>query len=376
MPDTTEEAPPEYGADTIRVDPLARPPDYINKEALPDIFKPESDAQVRVHGPAFCELDRGSVGSHSTRRSDERRRGASASGKNRGRPRHKRKRCIWPALVVLLFLCVGVPLIVHYTKRDKGDIFAYDQALPSTSLAVTTASFTNEDQFYLNFFQLAEGSLQVAMYMKKSWKVFTAASDARIGSGIAHIVKEQTSQMMSTSLFYVSAGKLRERRSSNGPGGWGSVTAGEESWSLIDPKAKPVSIDDMELAAGYSALDNEFDNGTAICPGATEGTAWVFYRPDDNSSLVQEWVWDGTADKWHAGSTFEGIMSGSSLVTLVTPPFPQTRPIPTMRWLYGLGEDGRLLEWYCRDCCVNTTGLWQKSMSPNECLTIVQRDDF
>lgn len=199
--------------------------------------------------------------------------------------------------------------------------------------------------------------------MKKGWKVFTVASDAKIGTGMAHIIKEQTSQSIATSLSYVSTRSLREWRSSIGPGGWGSVTAGEESWTPIDPTAKPVSINDMELAAGYSALDNELEDSTSICPGATRETAWVFYRPDDNSSQVQEWVWDAAADQWHAGSTFEGIMSGSSFVTLVTPPFPQTRPIPTMRWLFGLGADGRLLEWYCHDCCVNTTGLWQKSTS-------------
>lgn len=360
MLDTTEEAPPEYGADTIKVDPLACPPEYINKEALPDKIKGEHDLQLRVHGPALHDLDGGTGGRPYSRRSNRRGDGG-LTRTHKGRPNYKRKRWIWPALLVFLFLCVGVPLIVHYSKREKEDSFAYDQALPSSSLAVTTGSFNNEDQLYFNFFQLAEGSLQCALYMKKSWNVCTVASDAKIGTGIAHVIKEQTSQFMSTSLFYVSAGTLRERRSSNGPGGWDSVTVGEESWTSIDPKAKPMSSSDMQLAAGYSALDNEFESGTAICPGAAQGTAWVFYRPDDNSSLVQEWVWDGAADQWHAGSTFEGIVSGSSLVTLVTSPFPQTRPIPTMRWLYGIGEDGRLLEWYCRDCCVNTTGLWQKS---------------
>ena len=254
MPDPTEEAPPEYGADTIRVDPLTRPPKYINMEAPPEKIKAEHDLQLRIHGPALHDLDGCTGGSHYCRRSDRGDGGLTRTHK--GRPIYKRKRCTWPALLVFLFLCVGLPLIVHYSKREKEDSFAYDQALTSSSLAVTTGSFNNEDQLYFNFFQLAEGSLQFALYMKKSWKVCTVDSDAKIGTGIAHVIKEQTSQFMSTSLFYVSARTLRERRSSNGPGGWGSVTAGEESWTSIDPKAKPVSSNDMELAAGYSALDN------------------------------------------------------------------------------------------------------------------------
>ena len=114
-----------------------------------------------------------------------------------------------PGTLVLLFPSLGLPLIVHCTKRDREDSSAYDQAHPTTSPAVTTASVHNEVEVYLSFFQLAEGSLQFAPYMKKSWKLFSLASNAKLGTGIAHIIKEQSSQFMSTALFYVSAGHCR-----------------------------------------------------------------------------------------------------------------------------------------------------------------------
>lgn len=80
------------------------------------------------------------------------RRDGGLTRTHKRRPNYKRKKCMWPALLVFFLVCVGVPLIVHTTKRDRGDSFTYDQVLPGTSPAVTTASFNHDDQFYLNFF--------------------------------------------------------------------------------------------------------------------------------------------------------------------------------------------------------------------------------
>lgn len=56
-----------------------------------------------------------------------------------------------------------------------------------------------------------------------------------------------------------------------------------------------------------------------------EGTAWLFYRPANNASLVQEWNWDAATNPWSRGSSFEGIATGSSIFTLVTPQWSASR---------------------------------------------------
>ena len=240
--------------------------------------------------------------------------------------------------------------------------------LPETKLAITIVSLPTFYEYYVDhkevsmaFYQSSNGSIQMTLEITKdNYQVSLVADGTLNGSGLSHLSKTpasgSTPDIGHTSLFYTSRdGFLQERRAISAPDdparlSWEQGKLGTSN--LFKP-----SPNDTTLATGYST-----------CTSA-QGSVWLFYRPERNASVVQELHWDGGTDSWSNGPSFPGFKPGTALVTFDVlastifngPISSKLAKPPTVRFLYGLGDDGKLQEWYCFDCCTST-GKWLKSV--------------
>lgn len=216
LPGPAVEILPKYGEESIRLDPTANPPQYSRDENhVPS--KPGLNTTGDLTSSIIKEIE---VQSHSRAiavapgilpyqqrvRKYGKHPGPGSGPRTARQLKKKRWACL--ILVILMILAIALPLIILRTRRHNGS--RYEPSLPHISiiliyipivssmtplspaplLLIQQATFNpniRKDHIYLNFFQPFNGSLQKAMYIKEECKVF----DAKLGTGIARIVKEK-----------------------------------------------------------------------------------------------------------------------------------------------------------------------------------------
>lgn len=231
--------------------------------------------------------------------------------------------------------------------------YHYTGVRTNTSLAATADEASIND-FFSMYYQLDTGDIRQSTYFlsNNTWRIFNVTSAAMHGTPLAAIAPKTTYNdpgydPSRSHLFYVdNTGTLRELAQAHDWNDW-----------IIGPlgdMALKANVDPMTpLTAGFQTFDSDDYYGDSRCQYHIEAK-WLMYWPR-GEDFLQEVFWDDQTYEWELGEKFEGLDPHSGIVTMVT------RPDDVLvRRLYGIGKDGRLNQWYCADCCVNTTGLWKK----------------